>query len=158
MTADGEKLARSFKIFAFVTGGTAIYFFLVNYHQRLLSILNRFKRKNEIHGNPFRPALPSDYTEYADLFISPADKYGVTAMVTDTPVKTNDIVLSIGVPDWCTNFSGGQKRFIKTFRVPHRILRVIATEGDIVKYNGIDIKIRKDHVWVGNAVFFFCFF
>lgn len=93
-------------------------------------------------------SLPDQYEEYADLFISPRDRYGVTAIVVENPVKSNDIVLSIGVPDMSEDLSQGGRIFRNQFRAPHRILRVIATEGDVVKYNGLEIKIRKDHCWL----------
>lgn len=138
--AEDEAKARTHKIMWVTLGTVVIYLFAVNYHQRLLSLPRQIQRRINSSGG---------YNEYSDLFISPSDKYGVTAIVSDSPVSCNDIVLSIGVPEsgeW--NMSGGQSRFNSAFRSTHRILRVVATEGDIIKYNGIEIKIRKDHCWL----------
>ena len=135
-----------------------IFFYISSYFQqisRYFSISSFFTTlsKEESVNLLLQSALPDKYDEYSELFISPRDRYGTTAVVVDvdmesSPVKLNDIVLSIGVHDMPDDTSFGTGNIRDMFRAPHRILRVVATEGDIVKYNGIEVKIREGHCWV----------
>ena len=115
------------------------------YGQQIMSIPTRITRLS-VAG--FKSVF---FNEYSDILITPSDRYGVTAIVSNDPISPHDIVLTIGIPDHPNHdLSYGENNISKVFQKQHRILRVVATEGDTVLYNTIPIDIKKDYCWVSH--------
>jgi len=82
-------------------------------------------------------------SRHSDLLLSPFQAFGVSAIVSEgEKLSVGDIVLVRGTP---VKQADAREDI---WSPPTRILRVLAVEGDSVLYNGCEIVIRKDHVWV----------
>ena len=42
------------------------------------------------------------------------------------------------------------KMLLTSFRQPKSVLRVVATEGDTINAQGSEIRIRREHLWLGT--------
>ena len=86
-------------------------------------------------------------SRYSDLLLSPFQAFGVNVIVSEgKKLSVGDIVLVRGTP-------AKEILYREDILSPaNRILRVAAVEGDSILYNGCEIVIRKDHVWVRALV------